>query len=233
MNFLHIGGGAGDLDPTTNYRDGFSEFVKNHKSKNKNIYIVEANPSNILTLKKSWKKYNYVKIFNIAISSKEIKKTKFFFSEEDAPFYQLFSSNFSHVKRHFPNSIIKEVYVPTININEFLNENFKDKKIDYFSIDIEGNDYEVMMSVDLKKFNIINISIEYLHLSKDQKIKILKKLLLNGYSYYGFGLDHNKIDWFFVKKINIWNNIISRLLPIVHRKHYKRLNKLLVNKIFK
>ena len=56
MNFLHIGGGAGDLDPTTNYRDGFSEFVKNHKSKNKNIYIVEANPSNILTLKKSWKK---------------------------------------------------------------------------------------------------------------------------------------------------------------------------------
>ena len=46
-------------------------------------------------------------------------------------------------------------------------------------------------------------------------------------------LDHNKIDWFFVKKINIWNNIISRLLPIVHRKHYKRLNKLLINEIFK
>ena len=36
MNFLHIGGGSGDLDPATNYRDGFSEFVKKHKSKNKN-----------------------------------------------------------------------------------------------------------------------------------------------------------------------------------------------------
>ena len=45
MNFLHIGGGAGDLDPTTGFRDGFSEFVKKHKSKNKNIFIVEANPS--------------------------------------------------------------------------------------------------------------------------------------------------------------------------------------------
>ena len=71
MNFLHIGGGAGDLDPSTSYRDGFSEFVKSHKSKNKNIYIIEANPTNIPTLKKSWKKYKSVKIFNIAISAKK------------------------------------------------------------------------------------------------------------------------------------------------------------------
>ena len=39
MIFLHIGGGAGDLNPSTNFRDGFSEFVKSHKSKNKNIFI--------------------------------------------------------------------------------------------------------------------------------------------------------------------------------------------------
>ena len=31
MIFFHIGGGAGDLDPSANFRDGFSEFVKNHK----------------------------------------------------------------------------------------------------------------------------------------------------------------------------------------------------------
>ena len=201
MNFLHIGGGAGDLDPTTNYRDGFSEFVKKHKSKDKKIYVVEANPVNIVTLKKSWKKYKSVKIFNIAISNKKIEKVKFFFSEKDAPHYQLFSNNINHVKRHFPNSIIREKYIPSININEFLNKNFKNKKIDYFSIDIEGSDYEVIMSLNLKKHNIDNISLEYLHLNKSQKTKILKKLLGNGYSYYGFGLDHNKIDWFFKKKL--------------------------------
>ena len=33
MIFFHIGGGAGDLDPSANFRDGFSEFAKNHKSK--------------------------------------------------------------------------------------------------------------------------------------------------------------------------------------------------------
>ena len=120
MNFLHIGGGAGDLDPSTGFRDGFSEFVKEHKSKNKNIFIVEANPSNINTLKKSWRKYRSVKIFNYAITGKKKNKINFFFSEKDAPFYQLFSSDINHVKRHFPGSKIKTKKINTISINNFL-----------------------------------------------------------------------------------------------------------------
>ena len=35
MNFVHFGAGAGDLDPSSNFRDGFSEYIKNHKSKEK------------------------------------------------------------------------------------------------------------------------------------------------------------------------------------------------------
>ena len=230
MNFLHIGGGAGDLDPTTNFRDGFSEFVKKYKIKNKNIFIVEANPSNILTLKKSWIKYKSVKIFNIAISSKKTKKIKFFYSEEDAPYYQLFSADINHVKRHFYGSKIKNKIINSININKFLEKHFLNKKIDFFSIDIEGSDYGVLMKLDLKKYDITNISLEYLHLNKAQKIKILKKFINFGYSYYGFGLDHNKIDWFFKKEKSIWNNLISKFLPLIHRKHYKRLNKLISKK---
>ena len=84
------------------------------------------------------------------------------------------------------------------------------------------------MALNFKKYNIKNISLEYLHLTKNEKIEILKKLLNNGYSYFGFGLDHNNIDWFFKKKASWWNNIVSKLLPIIHRKHYKRLNKLLI-----
>ena len=33
MIFVHIGAGAGDLDPWTNFRDGFSEYVKKKKVK--------------------------------------------------------------------------------------------------------------------------------------------------------------------------------------------------------
>ena len=228
MIFFHIGGGAGDLDPSANFRDGFSEFVKNHKSKIKNIFVVEANPTNINKLKKSWKKYKLTKIFNIAISNKNETKLKFFYSEKDAPHYQLFSSNINHIKRHFPTSEIKSKFIKAININKFLDYNFNNKVIDYFSVDIEGGDFDLIMALNLKKFEIKNISLEYLHLTQIQKTKILKKLLDNNYSYFGFGIDHNKIDWFFKKKINRWNNIVSKLLPIIHRKHYKRLNKLLI-----
>ena len=57
------------------------------------------------------------------------------------------------------------------------------------------------MSINFKKFEIKNISVEYLHLNKLQKIKIIEKFLDNGYSYNGFGIDHNNIDWLFTKKI--------------------------------
>ena len=46
---------------------------------------------------------------------------------------------------------------------------FKDTPIESFSIDVEGADFDIMMDIDLKKFNIKNISIEYLHLTKKQK----------------------------------------------------------------
>ena len=206
----------------------FLNLQKTISLKLKNIYVVEANPKNINKLKRSWKKYKSAKIFNIAISDKNKTKLKFFYSEKDTPHYQLFSNNINHIKRHFPGSKIKSKFIKAISINNFLDNNFNNKVIDYFSIDIEGSDFNLIMALNFKKFEIKNISLEYLHLTKIQKIKILKKLLDNNYSYYGFGVDHNKIDWFFKKKINKWNNIVTKFLPIVHRKHYKRLNKLLI-----
>ena len=85
MNFVHIGAGAGDLDPAANYRDGFTELVKNHKTKNKNVFVVEANPINIKKLKKCWKNYKSVKIYNFAIVSKKINKNKIFNINHIAP----------------------------------------------------------------------------------------------------------------------------------------------------
>jgi len=232
MIFVHIGAGAGDLDPKVNYRDGFSELVKNHESKIKKIYVVEANPINIKKLKKCWKKYKAVKIFNFAIVSNRInkKKIKFYYSVKDAPHYQLFSTDINHIKRNLPDSKIKNTTIKTMKIMDFMKKNFTKKIIESFSIDVEGGDFDIIMSLDFKKYNIQNISLEYLHLNVIEKKKILRKLIKNGYSYNGFGVDHNNIDWSFKKKINNWNNWVSKLMPFIHRKHYKRLNKLLINK---
>ena len=59
--------------------------------------------------------------------------------------------------------------------------------------------------------------------------KNFKKLISNGYSYNDFGVDYNNIYWSFKNKTNIWNNWISKLMPYIHRKQYKHLNKIIVS----
>lgn len=231
MNFIHIGAGAGDKDPSSGYRDGFSEYVKKHKSKNKKIIVVEANLKNIKKLRETWKNYKNTKILNYAITpnNSKKKKIKLFYSVDDAPHYQLLSNDINHIKKYFPNSKIKTLFARTMKIKSFLQKNLKDITIESFSIDVEGADFDIMMDIDLKKFNIKNISIEYLHLTKKQKKIIINKFISSGYSYNGFGIDHNNIDWLFTKKKFMWNNIVSKIFPYIHRIHYKRLNKLIKN----
>jgi len=229
MIFVHIGAGVGDLDPSANFRDGFSEYVKKNKSEEKKIFVVEANPKNLEKLKVCWKDYKNVKIFNLAITPNDYLKDDItlYYSQDDKPHYQLLSYDKNHVKYYFPNSEIKEIKIKTIKIRNFLENNFLNLKIYSLSIDVEGLDYRIFMDMDLKKFDIYQFSIEYFHLNKDQKKNIINKFIKNGYSYNGFGIDHNNLDWLFIKKKSFWKNFISKLLPYIHRKHYKRLNKLI------
>ena len=49
-------------------------------------------------------------------------------------------------------------------------------------------------------FKIENISIEYLHLNKIQKKNMIKFLNDSGFSYCGYGYDHNNFDYLFIRK---------------------------------
>ena len=229
MNFVHIGAGAGDLDPSSNFRDGFSEYVKNFDCTEKNVFLIEANPKNIEKLKECWKDFKNVKIFNFAIIPNNFleKKIYLYYSVEDGPHYQLLSNDKNHVKKYFPKSEIKHIVVDTMKIGDFFEKNFNNLTIESLSLDVEGLDYDIFMDINLKDFNIKNISIEYLHLNKNQKKTIIKKFISNGYTYNGFGIDHNNIDWLFTKKKSIWNSLLAKILPYIHRTHYKRLNKLI------
>ena len=180
MIYVHIGAGAGDLDAGALFRDGFSEFVKKNNDEDKRIFLVEANPSNISKLKISWKDYKNVEIFDFAITSSKQseKKIKFYYSLDDAPHFQQFSNNIEHVKKNYKDlDKIKFKYIDCVKINDFLDKNFNNKIINFFSIDIEGMDYDVIQDINLKKFEIINFSFEHLHLNIYQKIKLFKKFL--------------------------------------------------------
>lgn len=229
MIYVHIGAGAGDQDSGANFRDGFTEFVKQSNDIKKEIYVVEANPSNISKLKLTWINYPKVKIFNFAISTKENEKIKFYYSLDDAPHYQVFSNDINHILKYYKDlKKIKNKLIFSKHINIFLEENFKNKIINYFSIDIEGMDFKVIKEINLNKYKIINFSFEHLHLNFIEKTQLFTKFLKNGYSYNGVGIDHNNYDWSFKKGINIWNNLIFLVIIFISKKHYKYLDKLLL-----
>jgi len=211
--FIQFGAGAGDQDERSNYQDGFTNFIKKDiQNQNNKILVVEANPLNLDRLKLCWKDFPNSKIYNLAIVKDNFneKYINFFYTEDDKPCYQVASINEEHVRKHYPNSKILETKVVSKKINDFLLQEVDLDKIDYLAIDLEGIDFSIIMDLNLKKFNIKNISIEYIHFTKDQKIKIFRKLIKNGYSYSGNGFDVNGYDLMFKKKMNIYLKIKTK-----------------------
>ena len=210
--YVQIGAGAGDQDPRANFRDGFTEFVKKKKIKDK-IILVEANPLNIPKLKECWKKYSNTKIFNIAINPDNIKKKKIklFYSKDDKPHFQVTSISKKHVEKFYPPSSIKEVEIKTLKISRFLKEVAANSNIEYLALDVEGIDFEILFNLNLKNINIKNISIETLHINKLRKKKLARHLLKNGFVYKGKGFDVNGYDTLFSKSNNFFSQIKTRI----------------------
>jgi len=219
MCFIQIGSGSANLD--TNIQDGFSNYVVSKNTKKK-IFIIEANFIHIDNLKKFYQKNINVKIFNLAIIPDDVnlKIMDFFYCLEDFPNYQIFSNSKSFVKKHFPDGKIEKRSVKCLRISEFFDKNNIDT-IDYLSIDIEGMDYSVLMKLDLKRFKIKNISFEHLHLTFWQKIKIVARLINNGYFFSGMGFDLRKSDWMFTKNYK-YKKLQTIMLPITPRRIWKK-----------
>jgi len=219
MCFIQIGSGSANLD--TNIQDGFSNYVVSKNTKKK-IFSIEANFIHIDNLKKFYQKNINVKIFNLAIIPDDVnlKIMDFFYCLEDFPNYQIFSNSKSFVKKHFPDGKIEKRSVKCLRISEFFDKNNIDT-IDYLSIDIEGMDYSVLMKLDLKRFKIKNISFEHLHLTFWQKIKIVARLINNGYFFSGMGFDLRKSDWMFTKNYK-YKKLQTIMLPITPRRIWKK-----------
>jgi FkbM family methyltransferase len=228
--FVHLGAGAADLDISSNNICGVTEFIKNKLKENEKheVFLIEANPINIEKLKESYKNFNNIKIFNIGVTNNNSKKIEFYFAEDDVPHYQTCSMNFENIKIHKPFSKISSFKIDAIHIQKFLEKN-NIKKIDYLFIDLEGIDFEILSSINFKKVDIRNISIEYITLGSRKK-KLINFLLYRGYSYCGYGYDHSRFDFLFKKKVIIWNMIFSNFLHFIDHRHIKIFNYLIFDK---
>ena len=225
--FVHLGAGAGDLDKRANFRCGFTELIKDKCSEDDEALVIEANPKNIEKLEMCYQNFKNVKVLNLAITHEISKELVFFFTEDDAPHYQVCSVDINHVKKHYPNSDIKNFKIQAVNINDFF-QKYVGNKIDYLSIDLEGIDYNVIMKIDFKKIKVENISIEHLHLKNHEKKNMINNLNNFGFSYCGNGYDHNNYDYLFKNKKIIWNRFLSKFLWMVNHKKIKYFNKLIL-----
>lgn len=78
------------------------------------------------------------------------------------------------------NSDKQLINVQTITLNDILEQNNAPNYIDYLSIDTEGSEFEIIKSVDLKKYIFGIIDIEH-NFIEPRRTNIRDFLLLNGY----------------------------------------------------
>ena len=118
--------------------------------------------------------------FNIAISNKA-KKVKIYFRKK---INMLNTIDKKTAKINFRKGY-QSKYVQTDSLNSVLNKSkFKNKKIDFLNLDIEGNELEALKSFNFKKYRPKSICVEIHNRKKTQNNKYylkdpVYKLLIN------------------------------------------------------
>jgi FkbM family methyltransferase len=198
--FIQIGAGAGDLDKRANFRDGFTELIKNlPRDLIKKIILVEPNPLNIPLLKECWKDYPEAIIYEIGIVPKKYQNNTMdlYYCPLDAPHYQVASINKNHIQKHYgDNCELKKFIIPVKELEKFINE-ITTEEIELLALDIEGIDAEVLLDINLNNLKVKYISFEHLHLGNDRE-NVLNHLKNNNYEFLGLGLDTNGFDYLYI-----------------------------------
>ena len=166
--------------------------------------------------KMGWKGINIdlnpltVELFNVArpkdinictaISSKK-GWVNLFFDHELSSLNTINKNHTKFLQKAFGISNLKKRKVRTNTLANILKNNAINK-VDFMNIDIEGNELEVLKTLNLKKYNIKVICIEivdYEHYSKD--IKINKKRIFNILKKNGYYLKFKTfVNYIFIKK---------------------------------
>ena len=162
--------------------------------------LVEPIKNQFILLRKNRKNSKNV-FYNCAIGSKNKKKVMFYENTTDS---QL-SSQIIYNKRH----IVKKTYVVQKNINTIFKKksfSLKQKNIDFFSLDINGTDLDVLEIFNFKKFSPKVFCVEV-----NSDIRIIKKLdkifLKNSYKVIfekTFSSTYSGNRWYIHDSVNIY-----------------------------
>ena len=189
------------INKKTYSMNGEDLFIENFFKNKKGLYVdvgayhpLELNNTYLLH-KRKWKGvnidinplsidyFNFLRPndinLNLGVAKKNSSKMMYF-QKNKSPLNTL---NLSHAKKIFSNKF-KQKRIKTKTLTTILDKTkFKGKEIDFLNIDTEGNDLEVLQSLDFKKYIPKLICVELIdHFNPDQK-KIKKhkiyKFLIN------------------------------------------------------
>ena len=169
-----------------------------------------------LFYKLGWKGINVdlnpltIELFNIArpndinicaaISGK--KGSKYLFFDHELSSLNTISKNHTlFLKEAFNKSNLKKRRIKTDTLNNILKKN-RINKIDFMNIDIEGNELEVLKTINFNKLDIKVICIEIVNYEfYSNKIKINKKKIFNILKKNNYRLKFKtSVNYIFIKK---------------------------------
>lgn len=108
----------------------------------------------------------------------------------------------NNILKHGVNeSCIETTNVYCININEVFQKFSFNNELDYFQIDSEGYDGQIILDVNFKLFKPTIIKFEYVNLDIKELMKVKNKLKRNGYILTSEGNDYLAIRYFFFLKL--------------------------------
>jgi FkbM family methyltransferase len=94
-------------------------------------------------------------------------------------------------------SIFKKVHaVKAFTIQEVIDQNLPSTQVDFLSIDTEGNEIEILKSIDLNRYRIKAVCVE--HNFREGSEEMVKYMVNNGYEH--LYSEYSKNDYWFVLK---------------------------------
>jgi FkbM family methyltransferase len=150
--------------------------------------LVDANPFVIEELAKvRYKSFSNVKIECHLISNDETEKYFYIPHFDGHKYSQHSSTSIDHIIKHGHKlEESRSFFMKSISIQKLF-ESHQLNVIDYLYIDCEGEDFNIINSLDFKKFNIKKITFEHDHIPNKN---VNYPNLLSKLSSYGYNVDN-------------------------------------------
>ena len=211
--FLQIGAGAGNLDPRSQFTDGFTEFVNGTElDVNDRLVLIEPNPGNVDRLKQCWSDVESAEIVQMAVlpRGEVAREMTLWFAVEDGPHFQVASNDRGHVERLYPQGTIESMEVPAIPIDLLIEEIRRETSLELLAIDVEGMDVEILLSMDWASADFYAVSFESPHMGDGESV-VHQRLHEFGYVSAGVGLDLNGLDSLVLKTETLRRKVLARV----------------------